>query len=158
MNGSLGYEGNQITLTLGAVPPAGPTANHGFSKDFLNAEIETTSDIREWRSALLNAVENSYPITDVWMASYREQAAKNLRLTSVAVTTNSDRSAFQLLSKEFDHMQELNNRVLAARKKLNYINPDSLKKDALNQKILSCARSLAAMTTSGVFQDDGSCD
>ena len=126
--------------------------------DFLNAAIETISDIKEWRSALLNAMENSYPVTDVWMANYREQAAKNLRLTSVAATTDSDRRAFQLLSKEFDHMQELGKKVLAARKKLNYITPDNVKKDALGQKILSCARSLVAMATSGVFQDDGSCN
>jgi hypothetical protein len=52
--------------------------------DFLNAAIETISDIKEWRSALLNAMENSYPVTDVWMANYREQAAKNLRLTSAS--------------------------------------------------------------------------
>ncbi len=158
VNGSIGYAGSQITLTLGAVPPAAPPANSGFSRDFLNGAIETISDIREWRSALLNAVENSYPVTDVWMANYREQAAKNLRLTSVAATTDSDRSAFQLLSKEFDHMQELGKKVLAARKKLNYITPDSVKKDPLDQKILNCARSLAAMATSGVFQDDGSCN
>jgi hypothetical protein len=55
-------------------------------------------------------------------------------------------------------MQELGKKVLAARKKLNYITPDNVKKDALGQKILSCARSLAAMATSGVFQDDGSCN
>jgi hypothetical protein len=158
VNGSLAYDGNQITLNLTSVPPAGLTANTGFSKDFLNAAIETISDIREWRSALLNAVENSYPITDTSMSNYREQAAKNLRLTSVAAATDSDHSAFQLLTKEFDHMQELDKKMIAARKKLNYITPDSVRKDALDQKILNCARSLAAMATSGVFHDDGSCN
>jgi anti-sigma28 factor (negative regulator of flagellin synthesis) len=158
VNGSLGYEGNQITLTLTSVPPAGPPAKPVFSKDFLNATIETISDIREWRSALLNAVENSYPITDTSMTNYREQAAKNLRLTSVAVTTDSDRSAFQLLSKEFAHMQELDKKILEARKKLNYMTADSVRRDALDQKIMSCAHSLAAMATSGVFQDNGSCN
>jgi hypothetical protein len=158
VNGSLAYDGSQITLTLTSVPPAGPPANTGFSKDFLNAAIETISDIREWRSALLNAVENSYPITDTSMSSYREQATKNLRLTSVAAATDSDHSAFQLLTKEFDHMQELDNKVLAARKKLNYMTADSVRKDPLDQKILSCARSLAAMATNGVFQNDGSCN
>ena len=122
------------------------------------ATIETLSDIREWRSALLNAVENGYPVTEAWMDNYREQAAKNLHLTSVGATTDSDRNAFQLLSKEFDHMQELGKKILAARKKLNYITPDSVKKDPLDQKILTCARSLAAMATSGLFQDDGSCN
>jgi hypothetical protein len=62
------------------------------------------------------------------------------------------------VSKEFNHMQELGNKILAARKNLNYITPDSVKKDPLDQKITNCARSLAAMAASGEFQDDGSCN
>jgi hypothetical protein len=161
MSGSIAYHGSQIVLTVpagGVAPPAREHANSGFSKDFLKGAIETMSDIREWRSALLNAVENSYPIKDGWMADYRAQAAKNLRLTSVAATTPSDSNAFQLLTKEFNHMQELGNKILAARKNLNYITPESVKKDPLDQKILNCARSLAAMSASGEFQDDGSCN
>jgi hypothetical protein len=165
MSGSLSYQGSQITLTLPApasaasvVPLASQHASSGFSKDFLNATIETLSDIREWRSALLNAVQNGFPVTEAWMDNYRAQASKNLHLAAIAVTTNSDRNAFQLLSKEFDHMQELGNKILTARKKLNYITPDSVKKDPLDQKILNCARSLAAMAASGRFQDNGSCN
>jgi hypothetical protein len=165
MNGSLGYQGSQITLTLpvaasaaGTIRPGSQSAKPGFSRDFLNAGIETMSDIREWRSVLLNAVQNGFPVTDVWMDRYRAQAAKNLRLTSVAAITDSDRNALRLLSKEFDHMQELGNKILAARKKLSYISPDMLKNDPLDRKILKCAHSLAAMAASGEFQDDGSCN
>ena len=140
-----------------ALPASGP-AHPGFSKDFLKGSLETMSDIREWRSALLNAIENHYPIKDAWMDNYRAQAAKNLRLTSIAATTPSDRNAFQLLSREFDHMQRLGDKILAARKNLNYITPDIVKKDPLDQKILNCARSLAGMAASGEFQDDGSCN
>jgi hypothetical protein len=161
MSGSLAYQGNQIVLTIpaaGTVLPAGRPANPGFSKEFLKASIETMSDIREWRSALLNAVENSYPIKDAWMADFRAQAAKNLRLTSIAVSTDSDRKALQLLQKEFDHMQALGNKILAARKNMNYITPESVKNDPLDQKILNCARSLAEMAASGEFQDVGTCN
>jgi hypothetical protein len=160
MNGSLAYQGNQIVLTIPAASavPASRPAKTGFSKEFLKASIETMSDIREWRSALLNAVENSYPIKDAWMADYHAQAAKNLRLTSVAVTTDSDRKALPLLQKEFNHMQELGNKTLAARKNLNYITLESIKKDPLDQKILNCARSLAEMAASGEFQDVGTCN
>jgi len=160
INGSLAYKGNQIVLTIPAAPtvPASRPANPGFSKEFLKASIETMSDIREWRSALLNAVENSYPIKDAWMADYQAQAAKNLRLTSVAVTTDSDRKALPLLQKEFNHMQELGNKILAARKNLNYITLESIKKDPLDQKILNCGRSLAEMAASGEFKDLGTCN
>ena len=165
MNGSLGYRGRQITLTLPgvaaatqALSPAGQSANSAFSKDFLKATIETLSDIREWRSALLTAVEYGYKMTDTLLEDYQAPAAKNLRLASVAATTDSDRNALRLLNKEYDHMQELSTKILKARKNLSYISTDSLKKDALDQKIMKCARSLAAMAANGEFQDDGSCN
>ncbi len=164
MNGSLGYQGSRITLKLPgapgasrALPPAGQSANPAFSRDFLKATIETLSDIREWRTALLTAVENGYKMTDTLLEDYQAPAAKNLRMASVAATTDSDRNALRLLSREFDHMQELSTRILKARKNLSYISTDSLKKDPLDQKILKCARSLAAMAANGEFQDDGSC-
>ena len=91
------------------------------------------------------------------MEGYRLQANKNLHLTYVAATTNGDRNALQLLSKEFDHMQELNDKILTARKRLSYMTPESVKKDPLDEKIMNCAHSLAAMATSGEFQDKGSC-
>jgi hypothetical protein len=164
-NGSLGFKGNQITLTLpgaaASAPAPAPAAsqpdNPGFSKEFMRAGIEEMSVIREWRSALLNAVQNGYPVTDTFVAGYRGQAATNLRLASVAASTDSDRNAFQLLSNEFDNMQKLSNKVLAARKNMNYLSPDALNGDPLDQQILTCARSLAAMASSGQFQDDGSC-
>jgi hypothetical protein len=164
MSGSLSYQGSQITLTLptaasnaSTAPLASQPAASGFSKDFLNATIETLSDIREWRSALLMSIQNGHPVTEAWMDDYRAQAGKSLHLAHIATTTNSDRNALPLLSKEFDHMQELDNKILTARKKLDYITPDSVKKDPLDQKILNCAHSLAAMAASGEFQDNGSC-
>jgi hypothetical protein len=164
-NSSLGFKGNQITLTLpgsaASAPAAAPApsqpASPGFSKDFLKAGIEEMSVIREWRAALINAVQNGYPMTDEFVAGYRAQAATNLRLASVAASTDPDQNAFQLVSNEFGNMQKLSNKILAARKNMNYISPDALKDDPLDQKILNCARSLASMAASGQFQDDGSC-
>ncbi len=162
-NGSLSFQENQITLTLPSppgvsAPPAAQHASSEFSKEFLKAGIEEMSVIREWRSALVNAVQNGYPVTDEFVSGYRGHAATSLRLASVAVSTASDGSAFQLLSNELDRMQKLSNKVLAARKDMNYLSPDVLKGDPLDTQILSCARSLAAMAASGQFQDDGSCD
>jgi hypothetical protein len=165
VNGALSFNGNRITLTLPtpsgnnttAASPASPTANSGLSKEFIKAGIEEMSAVREWRSALANAVQNGYPVTEDWVGAYRGQAATSLRLASVAVSTDSDGSAYQLISTVFDNMQQLSDKFVAARKSMNYMAPDSLKNDPLNQKILSCARSLAAMAASGQFVDDGSC-
>jgi hypothetical protein len=164
-NGSIGFKGNQITLTLpaaaasapAATPPANPVANSAFSKDFLNAGIEAMSIVREWRSGLVNAIQNGYPLSGDFVAGYRSQATKNLRLAFVAVSTDADRSAYQLLSNELDTMQKFSDKILAARRNMQDISPDLLRDDPLNQQILSCARSLVAMAASGQFQDDGSC-
>jgi hypothetical protein len=173
LNGSLSYSGNRIALTLPSSAASTPTtaapavqpvsqpatqpANPGFSKEFVSAGIEAMSTIREWRSAIANAIQNSYPIGQSSFAGYSAEAAKNLRLASLAVSTDSDRSAFQLLSNELANMQMLSDKVLAKTKAMEYMPPDYLNNNSLNQKVLSCARSLASMASTGQFVDDGSC-
>jgi hypothetical protein len=164
-NGTLGFSGNQITLTLpgsaaGTEPVAAPSrlpANSGFSREFLRASIEEMALIREWRSALVNSIENNFPIQEDWVEGYRRQAASSLELASVAASTDSDRSAVQLLSSEFDNMKALSVQLLAERKSMQYVSPEHLTDDPLNQKILTCARSLASMAVGGQFVDDASC-
>jgi len=164
-NGSVGFSGNQITLTLpGAAntpPPAASAttapANPGLSKGFLKAGIEAMSLVREWHSALANAIQNGFPLAESWLSGYRNQAAAALRLASVAASTDSDQSASQLLNNEFENMKTLSNNYVAARQSLDYIAPDALKNDSLDQKIINCGHSLAGMAASGQFVDDGSC-
>jgi hypothetical protein len=166
-NGSLGFKGNQITLTLpgsGTPPPAPPTAaantapqTPGLSRGFLRAAIEAMSLVREWHSALANAILNGFPLADSWLAGYRAQAATALRLASVAVSTDSDRSAFPLLTNGFNMMTKLSNQYVSQRQSLSYISPDALQNDPLDQQLLNCGHSLAAMVASGQFQDDGTC-
>ena len=129
----------------------------GFSKDFLRAGVEEMTAIREWRIAIVNAVQSNFPVTDDWVAGYRRTAESKLSLASAAVTTDSDRSGFTLLSNEFSKMQMLSDKYLALRKSLTYIAPDSLEKDPLDQQLLSCARGLSAMAGSGQFEDVAVC-
>jgi hypothetical protein len=160
-HGSLSFSGNQVTLTLPGTGANTATTIAGeksdFSKDFLRAGIEEMAMIREWRIALTNAVQNGFPIGDDWISIYRGPALTNLRLAAVAASTDPDRNAYQLLSNEYDNMKKLSDRFVAAHTAQQYLPPDSLKDDALNLQILSCARSLAAMAASGQFADDGSC-
>lgn len=163
-NGSLNLTGSQIVLTL---PPQGqstPAKNSdsdqptpGFSKDFLKAAIEQMTVIREWRSALINAIRQVYPVTEDWVGTFRAEAQKNLRLVSLATATDSDRKAVQLLTNEFNNMKKLSDRFVDATKSRSYVAPDALENDPLDQRILNCARSLAAMASSNQFVDDGSC-
>ena len=157
-NGSLGFRGNQIVLTL---PPSNAntstTAAPGFTKEFLRAGIEQMSVIREWRSALISAVQRGFPITDDWMKSFSDRAQHNLRLVSLAASTESDKNAFQLLTNEFNNMKHLSDRFLDANKSRTYTRSDALENDPLDQRILNCGHALAAMAATGQFLDDGSC-
>ena len=164
-NGSLSFNGDQITMTLpgtGGTPAPTPAAanlaaNSDFSKSFLRAGIEQMTIIREWRTALANAIQNGFPITEDWLSAYRSQATTALRLAFVAISTDSDRNAYRLLNTEFENMKLLSNNYVALRQSMQFIAPDSLTNDPLNQKILDCGHSLAAMAANGQFVEDGSC-
>jgi hypothetical protein len=87
-NGSLKFSGNQITLTLPASgvdsATTSPETQAGFSKEFMKAGIEEMTVIREWRSALVNAVQSGFPLTDDIVARFRGQAVASDVLTSAA--------------------------------------------------------------------------
>lgn len=172
VNGSLSFAGDEIALSVpigsasnapavtAAKPAASaaPASNPGFSKGFLNAAIEEAATLREWHAALASAIQNGYPVTAAALAPYRAQATTNLRLASVAISTDSDRGAYQLLSNIFQNMGKLTDKYVAARANMNYISPDALQNDSLNQSLMTCGRSLSAMAASGQFVDDGSCN
>ena len=156
-NGSLSFQPNQITLTLAAPAagsaPANPAATTALSKQFQAAAIEELSLIREWRAALLNAIENNYPVTEDWAAAYRRTTRSKLTLAGAAASRDSDREVFALVTNEFNNMKKLNDQYVAMHKDLAYISPDSLDNDALNQQVLNCARELASLAAGGQSQD-----
>src|SRR5579862_3078518 len=149
-NGSLSFSGDQITLTLHG-PSSGESGSQGFSQGFLSAAIEAMSEIREWRSALESAVRYGFPTNADWVNSYRGAATSSVRQASVAANTESDRNASQLIVKELDHMQQLSDKMVSARKKMTYIAPNALENDPLDKKIMNCARSFEGMLASGQF-------
>src|SRR5258707_3924725 len=106
-NGSLAFDDDQIVLTIPASSVEPTAADPAFSKSFMRAAIEELSVIREWRNALRNAIERSYPVSDDWLSLYRNQAVDGLRRASVEATTDADRSALELFTNEFNNMEEL---------------------------------------------------
>lgn len=171
VNGSLSFAGSRIAMSLpvgsaangsattAAKPVSAPViaSTPGFSRGFLNAGIEEAATLREWHAALASAIHNGYSVTDNLLTPYRNQATTNLRLVSAAVSTDSDRSAYQLLSNEFQNMVKLAEKYVAQRANLTYISPDALENDDLNRRFVACGQSLGAMAASGQFVDDGSC-
>jgi len=99
-NGSLSFNGNQITLALSttALPsPAPPTtqpSTAGFTKDFIRAGIEEMAVIREWRSTLKNAVQFGQPVTMGWADNYRARAQQSLRLRLLQCQLNPTGQSF----------------------------------------------------------------
>ena len=168
-HGSIDYHGTTILLRLPgpAVHTSGQSekpeeSDHSrFSREFMKAGIEEISLIREWASTVANAVQNGYPITDNWVATYRAQAQKGLALTSAAVSNNSDRDGVQLLTNELEAVKEWSNKLLEAQKSMNTgryaVSDSALHDDPLSQKIVNCGRFLGQILANGSFQDDSSC-
>ena len=159
--GTLSFKANRTILTL---PPSDttekastPPAKAGFSRAFVEAGIEEMGVIREWRIAIVNAVQNNSPVSEDWVSAQHRLAEKNLALASAAASTDDDRSAYPLLSAEFNNMQTLSEQYIATRKQATFISPDTFHSTPLEDQILSCARGFVSMTENHEFQDQPSC-
>ena len=160
-NSSVSFQANQITLTLAtsvAIPVVAQTDQPAkLSKGLLQAGIEEMAVIGEWRTAVVNAVQNNNPIAEDGLDGYRRNADSKLAVASTTVVTDADRNVLLFIKNEFNNMQKLSAQYLATRKSLTYIAPDSLDNDPLNQQIQDCAQGLASLTASGQFQDVATC-
>jgi hypothetical protein len=159
--GSMRFVGNQIVLTLpgssDAPSQAPPAPSVGLSKPFLGAGIETMREILEWHAALKTGIERGYPLSDVWFGNYRRQIQSSLKQTEALASTDTDQQALPLLTNEFNNMNALTDRYLRITASRDYLAPDSLNSDPLEQKLLACWQSLASMASSNQIVDDGSC-
>ena len=161
-HGSIRFQGNQIILTLPASASTTPSSVQPnkpaqLSEAFLRAEIEELTAIREWRVAIVTAVQTNNPVTENGVGGLRRSADSKLTLATAAATTDPDRNAVALLRNEFTNMQQMSDQFLAMHAKSSYSSTDSFDNNPLDQKILSCARGLAAMAATKQFQDEPSC-
>jgi hypothetical protein len=68
-----------------------------------------------------------------------------------------DQRALPLLTNEFSTMDALTNKYLKIAESRDYLAPDALNSDPLDQKLLTCWQSLASTASSNQVVDDGSC-
>jgi hypothetical protein len=76
-NGSINFNGNQNchdSARYRRQPSHTCRCSNGFSKDFVTAGVEAMAQQREWRAALKNAIESSYPLTENWLSALRAKA------------------------------------------------------------------------------------
>jgi hypothetical protein len=143
-----------VTTVAPAEPPL------GISRGFAAEAIGAVADMREWRGATSAMITHGLALGDAWAESYHERVQEGLHQAQLAVITDSDRSAFQLLQSEADNLTTWWNGVLAARQNLNgaaTIDPDALQNDTALAKIRACSQFLNSMLVSGTFTDNSSC-
>jgi hypothetical protein len=162
-HGSLRFQGSQIILTLpgatnaATLPAPQPKKIPQLSQAFSSAEIEALTQVREWRAALVNAIENNYPVTDSWVARLRRSAEAKVQLAIAAATTDPDQKTAQLLQNELTNMQQMSDQFVAMHTTANYIPPDSFQHNSLDDNILACSRALATMAATKQYADEISC-
>jgi hypothetical protein len=161
-HGSIRFQGNQTILTLPGsasttVQPVQTNKPPQLSENFLRAEIEELTAIREWRVAIVTAVQTNNPVTENWVGGLRRSAESKLTLATAAATTDPDRNAVALLHNEYTNMQQMSDQFLAMHSKSSYSAPDSFDNNPLDQNILSCAHGLASMAATKQFQDEATC-
>jgi hypothetical protein len=160
--GSLRFAGNQVILTLPGGASAAPQAEQsapaaGLSKPFLSAGIETMREILEWHAALKTGIERGYPLSDVWFGYFRRQIQSNLKQAEAAASTDMDHRSLPLLTNEFNMMDALADKYLKIAASRDYLAPNALNSDPLDQKLLTCWQSLTSTASSNQFADDGAC-
>ena len=169
-NGSLAFQGDEITLTLPGTETIAPAATSepvqaanqaGLTQNFMIAGIETIAAMREWASTMANAIQHGYEVTDSWVADYRAKAANSLRQSGASASTDADRNALQLLTNEFQSVDSWSNELVEAKKNMDTAkyatSSDTLRNEPLSQKIVTCGHFLGTMLGSAEFKDDPSC-
>ncbi len=161
-HGSIRFQGSKTILELpsSAEPTpssAQPSKPPQLSEDFLRAEIEALTQIREWRVTLVYAVQNNTAVMQGWVGPLQRSADSKLQLAVAAASTVPDHEAVELLRNEFASMQQMSNQFLALHAKSSYTPPDSFDNNSLDRKILDCERGLVSMAATKQFVDEPSC-
>jgi hypothetical protein len=155
--------GSSVVTTAAGVSnsavPATPV-EHGLSTDFKRAAIAELSEMREWRGALGAMITYGLAASDQTASDYHDRCEDGLNQVSVAISTDADGRAMQLLKNQFNNMTAWANQILAERKALNgtrTVSPSTQQNDRALQAITACGRFLNTMIVSGNSADDASC-
>lgn len=163
-NGSVKFGPNQVALTIPNTDfDAGSQQDSArlLSKDFASSAISTVAEMKEWKGTLGTLVKFGLAVDDSWAQVYHERVQESLQQTSIAASTNADRSALQLLNNQFANLAKWESVVIAERQNLNgarTVAPDSLQNDPVLAKFSNCGRFLIGMLGSGIFADSPSCN
>jgi hypothetical protein len=166
-NGSIGFSGDKIIITLSAndsvgAHPSDHAAAPGMSTNFMNAALQDLSILKEWSSALAYGIQRGIPGDGSRLVVFHDRAAHQLSLAKVAASNESDEDALRLLTNHFNVVSGWSDKLVAERKAMNTgkysITPNALANDETYQKITGCSKFLSTMLPSGQFQDNRVCN
>jgi hypothetical protein len=162
-NGSVKFEPNQIVLTIPSsnFDANSPQPTLALSKDFASAAIAALAEMKEWKGVLGTMVTFGLAVDGSWAQIYHERVQTSLAQANVAASTNSDHNALQLLRTQFANLAKWESAVAVERQEHNgarTVAPNSLQNDPVLTKFSNCGKFLTTMLSSGIFDDNPSCD
>ena len=163
-NGSIGFSGDKIIVTLSAegIHPSNQHATAGMTNDFMNAALQDLSILKEWSTTLAHAIQRGVPGDGSRLVVFHDRAVHQLRLAKVAASNQSDEDALRLLTNHFNTVSKWNDKLVTERKSMSTgkysLDPNALANDETYQKITACAKFLGTMLPSGQFHDDRACN
>jgi hypothetical protein len=174
-NGTVNFQGETIVLTFNpaqpgnaaqpGVPSPAPDVSQrpsgALSPEFMNAAVQALGVLKQWRDTMAYGITRGIPGGGTQMTMYQNRATEQLRLAQVAAKTEGDQSAYALVARDFENVNNWYKHLKEGRENMstgNYsMSEDPLKNDAQYQKIVSCSDFLGRMIPGGTFSDDGSC-
>jgi hypothetical protein len=161
LRGSVTFDPSRIELTIPAPTVARAAQDSAeMSKQFQQMAVVTLAEMREWKGAVAYTVATGMPVAGTWSQEFRNRIEADLMKTELAVSTDADHQAFQLLNQELALLSEWAEKVLGEREALNgarSVDPNALQEDQELAKISQCGEFLSWMIVSGTFSDDSSC-
>jgi hypothetical protein len=161
LSGSVTFDPSRIELTIPAPAAArAPQDSAEMSNQFQQISVVTLAEMREWRRAVAYIVTTGMPVAGTWSQDYKDRIEADIMKTALAVSTEADHQALQLLKQEFALLSEWADRVLGEREALQgarSVDPNALREDQTLARISECGKFLSWMIVSGTFSDDPSC-
>jgi hypothetical protein len=161
LRGSVTFDPSRIEITIPAPAVArAPQDSAEMSNQFQQMAVVTLAEMREWKGAVAYIVATGMPVAGTWPQDYKDRIEADIMKTALAVSTEADRQALQLLKQEFALLSEWADKLLGEREALQgarSVDPNALREDQALARISECGKFLSWMIVSGTFSDDPSC-
>ena len=161
LRGSVTFDPSRIELTIPAPAVARAPQDSGeMSNQFQQMAVVILAEMREWKGAVAYIVATGMPVAGTWSQDDKDRIEADIMKTALAISTEADHQALQLLKQEFALLSEWADKVLGEREALQgarSVDPNALREDQALAKISECGKFLSWMIVSGSFSDDPSC-